>query len=78
MGSGVAVTHQCRAGLSTELLEIKDALLDMRQPISDVAVQQLKTFLADPSASAVFGSDPIIARRAAKQLLQGFTGNPDA
>jgi hypothetical protein len=51
---------------------------DMRQPISDVAVQQLKTFLADPSASAVFGSDPIIARRAAKQLLQGFTGNPDA
>jgi hypothetical protein len=61
-----------------ELLEIKDALLDMRQPSSDVAVQQLKTFLADPSASAVFGSDPIIARRAAKQLLQGFTGNPDA
>ena len=68
------VVQACRS----ELLEIKDALLDMRQPISDVAVQQLKTFLADPSASAVFGSDPIIARRATKQLLQGFTGNPDA
>lgn len=68
------VVQACRP----ELLEIKDALLDMRQPISDVAVQQLKTFLADPSASAVFGSDPIIARPAAKQLLQGFTGNPDA
>lgn len=68
------VVQACRP----ELLEIKDALLDMRQPISDVAVQQLKTFLADPSASALFGSHPIIARRAAKQLLQGFTGNPDA
>jgi hypothetical protein len=66
------VVQACRP----ELLEIKDALLDMRQPISDVAVQQLKTFLADPSASAVFGSDPIIARRAAKTTAEGLYGKP--
>jgi hypothetical protein len=48
----------------------------MWQPITDVAVQQLKTLLPDPGASALFGSDPIIARRAAKTTAEGLYGKP--
>ena len=35
------------------------ALLDTRQPVSVAARQQFKTF---PSASPLFGSDPVIVR----------------
>ena len=46
------------------------------QPITDVVVQQLRTLLPDPGASALFGSDPIIARRAAKTTAEGRHGKP--
>ena len=41
-----------------ELLAIKEALQDHRQPISTAALRQLKTFLTDPLASPLFGTDP--------------------
>jgi cell volume regulation protein A len=40
-------------------------------------VQQLKTFLSDPSALPPFGRDPIIACRVAGDLGQSFTGHPN-
>jgi hypothetical protein len=60
-----------------ELLAIKDALHDARQPISAAAVQQLKAFLTDPSVSPLFGGDPLAARRAVEQLQYSFTGHPE-
>jgi hypothetical protein len=41
------------------------------------AVQQLKTFLSDPSASLLSGGDPIIARRAAIQLQRSVAAHPN-
>lgn len=66
------VVWACRPAL----LAIKDVLGDPRQPISAVALRHLKTFLTDPSASPLFGTDPTAARRAAEQLQRGFTGHP--
>jgi hypothetical protein len=60
-----------------ELLAVKEALLDTRRPISAAAVQQRKTFLSDPSASPLFGGDPIIARRAATQLQRSVAAHPN-
>jgi hypothetical protein len=60
-----------------ELLAVKEALLDTRRPISAAAVQQLKTFLSDPTASPLFGRDPIIARRAATQLQRSVAAHPN-
>ena len=61
----------------SELLAIIGALGDERQPISSAAVRQLKTFVTDPGASPLFGSDPRSARRAAEQLQRSFTGHPE-
>jgi hypothetical protein len=66
------VVWACRPSL----LAIKGVLGDPRQPISAVALRQLKTFLTDPSASPLFGTDPTAARRAAEQLQCSFTGHP--
>jgi hypothetical protein len=51
------VVWACRPAL----LAIKDVLGDPRQPISAVALRHLKTFLTDPSASPLFGTDPTAA-----------------
>jgi hypothetical protein len=59
------------------LLAIKGVLGDARQPISAVARRHLRTFLTDPSASPLFGTDPTTARRAAEQLQRSFTGHPE-
>jgi hypothetical protein len=59
-----------------ELLAVKEALLDTRRPIS-AAVQQLKTFLSHPGASRLFGADPVIVRRAARQLQRSFAEHPE-
>jgi hypothetical protein len=68
------VVEACRP----ELLAIKDALVDARQPISAAALKQLKAFVTDPSASPLFGGDPLIARRAAGQLHRGFIRRPES
>ena len=60
-----------------ELLAVKEALLDTRRPISAAAVQQLKTSLSHPGASRLFGADPVIARRAARQLQRNFAKHPE-
>jgi hypothetical protein len=60
-----------------ELLAIKEALQDQRQPISTAALRQLKTFLADTGGSPLFGTDPRVARQAAQQLQRGVTGHPE-
>ena len=59
-----------------ELLAVEAARLDARQPISAAAVQQLKTFLSDPGAPPLFGGDPVIARRAARQLQRRLAEHP--
>ena len=59
------------------LLAIAGALSDEQQPISAVALRQLKRFLCDPSVSPLFGDDPEAARRAAQQLQYSFTGHPE-
>jgi hypothetical protein len=58
------VVEACRP----ELLTIKNALTDEGQAVSAAALHQLKTFLTDPSGSPLFGTDPIIVRRAARHL----------
>jgi hypothetical protein len=63
------VVRACQA----ELLVIKEALVDQRQPISAQALQQLKGFRTNPSTSPLFGTDPARARRAAHQLQSSFT-----
>jgi hypothetical protein len=60
-----------------ELLAIKEALQDHRQPISAAALRQLKTFLTGTGTSPLYGTDPRVARRAAQQLQCSFTGHPD-
>ncbi len=63
------VVLACRA----ELLAIKGALGDQRQPISAAALGELKTFLCEPSVSPLFGVDPVSARPAAVRLWYCFT-----
>lgn len=60
-----------------ELLAIRGALQDQRQPISAAALRQLKTFLADPGASPLYRTDPRLAGQAAQQVQRSFTGHPD-
>jgi hypothetical protein len=60
-----------------ELLAIKEALQDHRQPISAAALRQLKTFLTDVGVSPLFGTDPLAAHQAAYQLQRSFTGHPE-
>jgi hypothetical protein len=67
------VVWACRPAL----LAIAGALGDQRQPISAVALRQLKRFLTDPSVSPLFGDDPPAAGRAAQQLQCSFTGHPE-
>jgi hypothetical protein len=67
------VVWACRPAL----LAIAGALGDQRQPISAVALRQLKRFLTDPSVSPLFGDDPLAAGRAAQQLQCSFTGHPE-
>jgi hypothetical protein len=67
------VVWACRPAL----LAIAGALGDQRQPISAVALRQLKRFLTEPSVSALFGEDPVAAGRAAQQLQRSFTGHPE-
>jgi hypothetical protein len=64
-------------GCRPELLAIKEALQDYRQPISTAALRQLKTFLTDPLASPLFGCDPRAAGQAAHRLQHSFTGQPE-
>jgi hypothetical protein len=59
------------------LLAIMVALGDTRQPIPPVALRRLKSFLTDPSASPLFGTNPVTARRAAEQLQRSLTGHPE-
>ena len=66
------VVEACRP----DLLAIKGALVDTRQPISAATLRQLKRFVTDPSGSPLFGGDPIIAQRAARDLQRRFTGHP--
>jgi hypothetical protein len=49
-----------------ELLAMADALRDERQPISALALRQLKSFLTKPTVSPLFGDDPPAARQAAR------------
>jgi hypothetical protein len=67
------VVWACRPAL----LAIAGALGDERQPISAVALRQLKRFLTDSSVSPLFGEDPAAAGRAARQLQCSFTGHPE-
>jgi hypothetical protein len=67
------VVWACRPAL----LAIAGALGDERQPISAVALRQLKRFLTDPASSPLFGEDPATAGRAARQLQCSFTGHPE-
>jgi hypothetical protein len=67
------VVWACRPAL----LAIAGALGDERQPISGVALRQLKRFLTDPASSPLFGEDPAAAGRAARQLQCSFTGHPE-
>jgi hypothetical protein len=67
------VVWACRPAL----LAIAGALGDERQPISAVALRQLKRFLTDPASSPLFGEDPAAAGRAARQLQCSFTGHPE-
>jgi hypothetical protein len=67
------VVWACRPAL----LAIAGALGDQRQPISAVALRQLKRFLTDPTVSPLFGDDPLAARQAARQLQCSFTGHPE-
>ena len=60
-----------------ELLAIKEALQDHRQPISAAALRQLKTFLTDVGVSRLFGTDPLAAHQAVYQLQHSFTGHPE-
>ena len=60
-----------------ELLAMKEALQDHRQPISAAALRQLKTFLTDPLVSPLFGTDPRAAGQAAHRLQHSFTGHPE-
>jgi hypothetical protein len=66
------VVWACRPAL----LAIAGALCDERQPISAVALRELKRFLGDPSSSPLFADDPLEARRAAQRLQCSFTGHP--
>jgi hypothetical protein len=59
------------------LLAIAAILVEERQPISATALRQLKRFLTEPSVSPLFGDDPMVARRAAQQLLCSFTDHPE-
>jgi hypothetical protein len=67
------VVWACRS----ELLAIREALQDHRQPISAAALRQLKTLLIDTGSSPLFGTDPRRARQAAQQLQRSFTGHPE-
>jgi hypothetical protein len=67
------VVWACRPAL----LAIAAALCDERQPISAVALRQLKRFLTDPAVSPLFGDDPLAARQVARQLQCSFTGHPE-
>jgi hypothetical protein len=67
------VVWACRPAL----LAIAGALGDQRQPISAVALRQLKRFLTDPTVSPLFADDPLAAGRAAQQLQRSFTGHPE-
>jgi hypothetical protein len=60
------VVEACRP----DLLAIKGALVDTRQPISAATLRQLKRFVTDPSGSR------LIAQRAARDLQRRFTGHP--
>jgi hypothetical protein len=66
------VVEACRP----DLLAIKGALVDTRQHISAATLRQRKRFVTDPSGSPLFGGDPIIAQRAARDLQRCFTGHP--
>lgn len=67
------VVLACRA----ELLAIRGAVGDQRQPISAAALGELKTFLWEPSVSPLFAVDPVTARRAAVRLRYCLTDHPD-
>jgi hypothetical protein len=67
------VVWACRPAL----LALKGVLGDPHEPISAVALRQLKTFLTHSSASPLYGTDPAAARRAAEQLQRSFTGHPE-
>jgi hypothetical protein len=67
------VVWACRPALLT----INIALDDPRQPITPAALRRLTTFLTDPSASPLFGTNPTTARRAAEQLQRSVTGHPN-
>jgi hypothetical protein len=67
------VVWACRPAL----LAVAEVLGDERQPVSAVALRQLKQFLIDPSTSPLFGDDAATARLAAQQLQRCFTGHPE-
>jgi hypothetical protein len=67
------VVWACRPAL----LAVAGVLGDGRQPVSAVALRQLRGFLTDPSTSPLFGDDPATARLAAQRLQRSFTGHPE-
>jgi hypothetical protein len=58
------------------LLAIAGLHFDQRQPISAVAMRELRRFLTEPVDSPLVRDDPDTARRSAQTLQCSFTGHP--
>jgi hypothetical protein len=59
------------------LLAIAGLLFDQRQPISAVALRELRRCLTEPVDSPLVRDDPDTARRSAQALQCSFTGHPE-
>jgi hypothetical protein len=59
------------------LLAIAGLLVDQRQPISAVALRELRRFLTEPVDSPLARDDPDTARRNAPALQCSFVGHPE-
>jgi hypothetical protein len=59
------------------LLAIAGLLFDQRQPISAVALRELRRFLTESVDSPLVRDDPDTARRSAQALQYSFTGHPE-
>jgi hypothetical protein len=59
------------------LLAIAGLLVDQRQPISAVALRELRRFLTEPVDSPLVRDDPDTARRSAPALQCSFVGHPE-
>jgi hypothetical protein len=59
------------------LLAIAGLLVDQRQPISAVALRELRRFLTEPVDSPLVRDDPDTVRRSAQTLQCSFVGRPE-